>query len=593
MKTTSFVKRVLSQKTMRQYTAVVNNEILKLTQLQHIPLGPAYSSMTGEAVREHLTIHRMVKKFEHPDDKNASKRKLKSIQDVITHDANGLPSHGVYNPHVSVCVPEVKKVLYKARVNLQRMLNEHFYLSYEDDVQFPSGETLISLHGEVDLQNKLADVSQWCITGDAFNLFIKIAQKHRAIKKMVKEHWSANVRYAYGPTQPGTLRKAERGLWNKYQNPQEVFRNKVRAIVTFVYGARFTTVPKNNEVDRVIECEAMLNMICQRVIAGGIRRVLRAYGVILPVGQDVHKALIQKQVDTTDLKNASNSIWMQVVRWFLGNTYLGRLVEKTRSAVVLVEGELVPLNMVAPMGNGFTFELMTLLLLSICREIDDKATVYGDDIITHHSANLVHASLQAIGVQLNVEKTFVQSKFRESCGGFYHDDIGYITCFEFTWAEDFYDAIVLTNKLKLILDNLRENESIVREAYQRILDAAPSFCLVPGSPSRDTLDVGVFTSKAHIRRVQRKSSVELTHEMCEARRQIISQWHLNKSFVYFKVNVEKTAILRRRGPVHLHEWSWTLFYLYNGRRSDPEIRDTYVRRTLTLCADTHQVLFTF
>nr|WKV33814.1 MAG: RNA-dependent RNA polymerase [Riboviria sp.] len=593
MEVQPFLNQWFPAKDEVKFIDAVNHEILQLTQLQHVPLGPTYKTLTGSEVRENLTIHRMCKKFERPELRDANDRKIRSISDVLRHDSQGLPFYGTFSPHASVTCPEVKKVLYKARVSLQANIHKYFRIDPEM-LMFPSGETLVSAHKKVDLQYKLHNLSQWCITQDALPFFYKLAHKHRALKKMVKQHWYNKVRYDFGPTRQSDVRRRERDLWFTYGTPSSVFNAKVDLIVTIVEGARFSTVSKNNEMDRVIECEAMLNMICQRVIAFGIQRVLRlGYGIIVTIGQDIHKALIQGPVDTTDLRNASNSIWLQVCDFFLGGTELGRLVHKTRSPQVDVDDVTYLLNMVAPMGNGFTFELMTLLLLAICREVDENATVYGDDIITHKGTDLVHASLLAIGVNLNTEKTFVDSPFRESCGGFYHDDIGYIESFEFEWAEDLYDAIVLVNKMKIILGNLQQHERVVSEAYHRLLRLAPSLCLVPGTPRRDTLDEGVFVSKTFLRKVHSNLDPALRAEIAPARTSIVSRFHLHKEFVFPCVKVEKKNVKRCNAPLHVRDASWLYYYLYNGRRLNPEKREQRVKRTLTLCSDSHQTVHKF
>jgi hypothetical protein len=80
------------------------------------------------------------------------------------------------------------------------------------------------------------------------------------------------------------------------------------------------------------------------------------------------------------------------------------------------------------MGNGYTFELETLIFLSVsivCAEEAQKANlpgvdilVYGDDIIvpTGTSATLIPV-LKYLGFETNASKTFLTGPFRESCGG--------------------------------------------------------------------------------------------------------------------------------------------------------------------------------
>jgi hypothetical protein len=77
------------------------------------------------------------------------------------------------------------------------------------------------------------------------------------------------------------------------------------------------------------------------------------------------------------------------------------------------------------MGNGFTFELETLIFAALAAAVSDLTLgenlfVYGDDIIvpTHASSNVL-AVLRTFGFTPNTKKTFTSGSFRESCGGDY------------------------------------------------------------------------------------------------------------------------------------------------------------------------------
>ena len=88
----------------------------------------------------------------------------------------------------------------------------------------------------------------------------------------------------------------------------------------------------------------------------------------------------------------------------------------------------VRLEKFSSMGNGFTFELETLLFAAITEVTCDNADarlgsgiwVYGDDIIypsVHASA--VASALRWCGFIPNKTKSFSTGPFRESCGGDY------------------------------------------------------------------------------------------------------------------------------------------------------------------------------
>lgn len=77
------------------------------------------------------------------------------------------------------------------------------------------------------------------------------------------------------------------------------------------------------------------------------------------------------------------------------------------------------------MGNGFTFELETLIFYALVRtalELSnvayDDILVYGDDIIIPSQGyDAVCASLAFFGFTTNKLKSFNEGPFRESCGG--------------------------------------------------------------------------------------------------------------------------------------------------------------------------------
>jgi len=81
------------------------------------------------------------------------------------------------------------------------------------------------------------------------------------------------------------------------------------------------------------------------------------------------------------------------------------------------------------MGIGYTFPLQTLVFLSLLKAVEAilyyrrgrrTCSVYGDDMIYHRR---IHAGVvrhfERIGFVINVEKTFTDRNFRESCGGDY------------------------------------------------------------------------------------------------------------------------------------------------------------------------------
>lgn len=157
------------------------------------------------------------------------------------------------------------------------------------------------------------------------------------------------------------------------------------------------------------------------------------------------RSSIDKKNATIDLKDASDRVLLSVIRqifrnspgcrWFLEqrseSTKLPIAWEKTADGrQVPKEFELIKLNKVAGMGSGLTFPTMSLLItLCISRivcsryklnynDVRDRIYVYGDDVILPVEwLDDAYKALGLVGLKVNVNKSFANSHFRESCGG--------------------------------------------------------------------------------------------------------------------------------------------------------------------------------
>lgn len=200
--------------------------------------------------------------------------------------------------------------------------------------------------------------------------------------------------------------------------------------VTLTDEARLTTVAKNSKVDRVICIEPCLNMYVQRGFGAVIRRRLRSVGINLrdqSRNQELaRKGSLDSSLATIDLSSASDSISMRVVRELLPPDWYEAL-DRARTHEVDIDGETLLLQKFSSMGNGFTFELESLIFWAIAQSVADELevtsrdiSVYGDDIIvpTDVAGPLIDM-LNYIGFETNVDKTFIDGPFRESCGKHY------------------------------------------------------------------------------------------------------------------------------------------------------------------------------
>jgi hypothetical protein len=196
-----------------------------------------------------------------------------------------------------------------------------------------------------------------------------------------------------------------------------------------VEGAVLFTVPKKADIDRCACKEPDINMFLQKGVGRYIRSRLLRFGVNLN-DQSINRRYarigsLDSSLATLDLSAASDSVTTSCVQallptdWYL---YLNDI----RSQSVQVDGETYRTEMFSSMGNGFTFELESLIFLALMRAcayfegISGVISVYGDDIIIpsglYDTATWV---LSVFGFTPNASKSFHTGPFRESCGGHY------------------------------------------------------------------------------------------------------------------------------------------------------------------------------
>lgn len=207
--------------------------------------------------------------------------------------------------------------------------------------------------------------------------------------------------------------------------PLEVQSGK---IFTIVPGNRVTTVPKNAKTDRVIAIEPDLNMYIQKGIGGVIRSRLKRVGVDLD-NQLRNQSLamlgsLHGDLATIDLSSASDTVSMRLVEQLLPSTWTDAIKLCRSPRGVLPDGSIITYQKVSSMGNGFTFELESLIFWALCSSVIDltqtkvrQLAVYGDDLII--SSNVypqIKFILEYCGFTVNTKKSFSEGPFRESCG---------------------------------------------------------------------------------------------------------------------------------------------------------------------------------
>lgn len=205
-----------------------------------------------------------------------------------------------------------------------------------------------------------------------------------------------------------------------------------------VRGSRLSTVLKNEDTERTISIEPSGQMALQLPAGGLLEGGLRCIGLDIRTQQPKNKAAamrgsIDGSLATIDMKSASDMISVKLVRQLFPREWVWLLEILRSRETMLPNGEWLELHMISTMGNGFTFPLMTLIIVALiyayrCRNggpslyVDWTDTcVFGDDVIvpTHEYAGVCEI-LTSAGFVINTDKSFSEGPFRESCGGDYY-----------------------------------------------------------------------------------------------------------------------------------------------------------------------------
>nr|QLL27754.1 putative RdRp [Erysiphales associated levi-like virus 1] len=219
------------------------------------------------------------------------------------------------------------------------------------------------------------------------------------------------------------------------------------------------TVPKKTDIDRVAAKETDICMFMQKGVGNYFRNCLRRRGINLN-DQSINNRLaregsIHGNLATLDLSNASDSVTRELVFQFLPITWF-TLLDSIRSKVTLIDGHEHRNVMFSSMGNGFTFELESLLFFSIAKAVSyfgghrGVVSVYGDDIIVPTGAysQLSHV-LWFFGFEVNPSKSFDTGSFRESCGGHYYAGFDITPFYLRAPIKTVSDVIHIMNQIRL------------------------------------------------------------------------------------------------------------------------------------------------
>lgn len=248
----------------------------------------------------------------------------------------------------------------------------------------------------------------------------------------------------WGPGATSSIRNPRTSVYEKYLEPVtgsgpcltlfdeivrqntlwHAFNSKPRCVST---GNKVVFVPKDAKTERSIAVEPSFDSYIQLGIGTLLKRRLRTFGVDLSsqkVNQDLARyGSLTGKVATIDLSMASDTVSKAVVDAMLPLSWRIPMAS-CRSTSWRRGGNVGVYHKFSSMGNGYTFELETLLFYSIAKAVCDylklptwEVSVYGDDItIGTEGVDLLQRSLSFFGFSFNVSKSFSSGPFRESCG---------------------------------------------------------------------------------------------------------------------------------------------------------------------------------
>lgn len=461
--------------------ADANNVLFDLCDALHNhvdvpPFDSGLSQLDANQCHSALIKHRILKKVIRPSDSDVDKRQA-------AFDAYKTYDESLGDTRINFWAPNKESWnLRKARLLLASWLKNTSLDATSGHVEFSPGESYNSTRGDTSILGKLENKEHWTTTYECLDDTCALVYQNVALRRIAKRHI-------------GLVSKAERRfLYYKHRNTTKIsvgyaiFSELLYTrVLTIVDGARGSSVFKDVDEDRMINVEAMFPCILQRRDAGFLKQVLRSVGndifvrkyAVLKQGNDEkfvtqnlekirriapsvgfvyeetadaqadHKRLIaDSSYATVDFSKASDSIRLVDIE-NMYPVHVSRQLLKHRSTYVeLGDLKYEPFKL-SSMGNGFTFEVMTLLLLSVARVLDPTARVFGDDVIIKN--DVAEEFVRTVGLlkfRANLKKTFIKSKFRESCGSFYHDDRGYLLSYDVKTCDTLQDMIVCYNKLR-------------------------------------------------------------------------------------------------------------------------------------------------
>jgi hypothetical protein len=325
-------------------------------------------------------------------------------------------------------VPRLAGIFHSAQRKIARLLGPFSNFCFDGDERWGP-------HGAFDVKRREAFVDT-----KMTRLPISVSLRARPFFRRVIErdlHWSAAILGSF-PEGPFSL---------------------LPSVFCLEDCARIDTVPKSAKTDRVIAVEPRGNGFLQKAVGSYIRKQLRRVGINLNdqgPNQDAAKRGVRDNLVTLDLRAASDTVSLEIVYDLLPLEWADYL-NSIRSHYALLGKERLKLEKFSSMGNGFTFELESLIFWALTSSAvetldpNGEVLVYGDDIVCPcESMGIVTETLEEAGFEINDQKSFgPESVFRESCGRHYFGEFDVTPVYQKEdLTTDDWEVVRLGNRLK-------------------------------------------------------------------------------------------------------------------------------------------------
>ncbi len=227
---------------------------------------------------------------------------------------------------------------------------------------------------------------------------------------------------------------------------------------------RVVFVPKTQVAPRVIAIEPSHMQYMQQSIKDWCYRALESHRLtkrsIRFKDQSFNQRLAcqaskDKRASTLDLKDASDRVHLHLVQRIFKTSGILQYLEDARSLhAVLPNGRNVILFKYASMGSALCFPVEAMvfytLIQSIMHTIDGirpssrsiakysrQIAIYGDDLIVPvEYTDAIVKYLESYALKVNVNKSFKDSSFRESCGADFFDGVPVNPVYAREWPHD-------------------------------------------------------------------------------------------------------------------------------------------------------------